>query len=71
MVDRMYWHIKYCEPQTDISCMNAVYRRMTPRDVPHMTRETAWDHLQAMLGVDKFFLKSTMVTHTQYFEFCN
>jgi hypothetical protein len=30
-------HIKYCEPETDISCTNAVYRLMTPRDLPHMT----------------------------------
>ena len=51
-----YVHIKYCEPQTDISCINADYRRMTPREVPHMTRGAAWDHLQAMLGVDRLFV---------------
>jgi hypothetical protein len=49
-------HIKFCEPQTDISCINADYRRMTPREVPHMTRGAAWDHLQAMLGVDRLFV---------------
>ena len=49
-------HIKYCEPQTDISCINADYRRMTPREVPHVTRGAAWDHLQAMLGVDRLFV---------------
>ena len=46
-------HIKYCEPQTDISCTNAVYRLVTPRNLFHLTRGTPWGQWQAVWGVHR------------------
>ena len=45
-------HIKYYEPETDILLTNAIYRLVTPRDLPHMTPGAPWGHGQVMLGVD-------------------
>jgi hypothetical protein len=53
-------HIKYCEPETDISCINANYRLVTPRDLPQMARGGLWGHHQALLGVLNLYFSNTM-----------
>ena len=49
------YHIKYYEPETDILLTNAIYRLVTPLDLPHMTPGAPLGHGQVMLGVHKLF----------------
>ena len=48
-------HIKHYEPETDILLTNAIYRLVTPRDLPHMTPGAPLGHGQVMLGVHRLF----------------
>ena len=64
-------HIKYYEPETDILLTNAIYRLVTPRDLPHMTPGAPLGHGQVMLGVHRLFFLHTIEIHAFYLSCAN
>jgi hypothetical protein len=48
-------HIKLNCHGSDILLTNAIYRLVTPRDLPHMTPGAPLGHGQVMLGVRRLF----------------
>ena len=64
-------HIKLNCHRSDILLTNAIYRLVTPRDLPHMTPGAPLGHGQVMLGVHRLFFLHTIEIHAFYLSCAN
>ena len=64
-------HIKLNCHRSDILLTNAIYRLVTPRDLPHMTPGAPLGHGQVMLGVHRLFSLHTTQIRALFLRFAD